>query len=76
MVPVLPSSGVCCPWGPSSEESRGSVKISFIACYFLMKAHQLQQKQQLTVLSEKAKREVQESQRFLNDLLQDNLKVN
>lgn len=41
-----------------------------------MQAHQLQQKQQLTVLSEKAKREVQESQRFLSDLLQDNLKVN
>nr|XP_047907237.1 coiled-coil domain-containing protein 187 [Anser cygnoides]XP_047907247.1 coiled-coil domain-containing protein 187 [Anser cygnoides] len=40
-----------------------------------LKAHQLQQKQQLTVLSEKAKREVQESQRFLSDLLQDNLKL-
>lgn len=76
MVPVLPSSGVCYPWGASSEELCGSVKISFIACYFLMQAHELQQKQQLTVLSEKAKREVQESQRFLSDLLQDNLKVN
>nr|XP_013801139.1 PREDICTED: centrosome-associated protein 350-like [Apteryx mantelli mantelli] len=38
-----------------------------------LKAHQLQQKQQLAVLSEKAKLEVQESQRSLNDLLQHNL---
>ncbi|XP_054705081.1 coiled-coil domain-containing protein 187 isoform X6 [Grus americana] len=37
-----------------------------------LKAHQLQQKQQLTVLREKAKLEVQESQRFLSDLLQHN----
>ncbi|KAM6048045.1 coiled-coil domain-containing protein 187 [Chlamydotis macqueenii] len=37
-----------------------------------LKAHQLQQKQQLTVLREKAKQEVQESQRFLSDLLQHN----
>ncbi|KAM6110356.1 LOW QUALITY PROTEIN: coiled-coil domain-containing protein 187 [Pterocles gutturalis] len=37
-----------------------------------LKAHQLQQKQQLTVLRKKAKLEVQESQRFLSDLLQDN----
>ncbi|XP_014798226.1 PREDICTED: centrosome-associated protein 350-like [Calidris pugnax] len=37
-----------------------------------LKVHQLQQKQQLTVLREKAKLEVQESQRFLSDLLQHN----
>ncbi|XP_027587511.2 coiled-coil domain-containing protein 187 isoform X2 [Pipra filicauda] len=35
-----------------------------------LKIHQLQQKQQLMVLREKAKQEVQESQRFLSDLLQ------
>ncbi|XP_074968750.1 coiled-coil domain-containing protein 187 [Phalacrocorax aristotelis] len=35
-----------------------------------LKVHQLQQKQQLTVLREKAKLEVQESQRLLSDLLQ------
>ncbi|XP_068011971.1 coiled-coil domain-containing protein 187 isoform X3 [Melanerpes formicivorus] len=35
-----------------------------------LKVHQLQQKQQLTVLREKAKRELQESERFLSDLLQ------
>ncbi|XP_021269387.1 coiled-coil domain-containing protein 187 isoform X3 [Numida meleagris] len=40
-----------------------------------LKAHQLQQKQQLTVLSEKAKLELQESQRFLTDLLQNDLKL-
>ncbi|KAM7087784.1 coiled-coil domain-containing protein 187 isoform 2-T2 [Ciconia maguari] len=38
-----------------------------------LKVHQLQQKQQLTVLREKAKLEVQESQRFLSDLLQHDL---
>ncbi|KAM6117388.1 coiled-coil domain-containing protein 187 [Phoenicopterus ruber ruber] len=38
-----------------------------------LKVHHLQQKQQLTVLREKAKLEVQESQRFLSDLLQHNL---
>ncbi|KAM9271259.1 coiled-coil domain-containing protein 187 [Morus bassanus] len=37
-----------------------------------LKVHQLQQKQQLTVLREKAQLEVQESQRFLSDLLQHN----
>nr|XP_021135683.1 centrosome-associated protein 350-like isoform X6 [Columba livia] len=37
-----------------------------------LKAHQLQQEQQLTVLREKAKLEVQENQRFLSDLLQHN----
>ncbi|CAM9666893.1 unnamed protein product [Bubo scandiacus] len=37
-----------------------------------LKVCQLQQKQQLTVLREKAKLEVQESQRFLSDLLQHN----
>ncbi|XP_061208416.1 coiled-coil domain-containing protein 187 isoform X2 [Neopsephotus bourkii] len=35
-----------------------------------LKVHQLQQRQQLTVLRDKAKLEVQESQRCLNDLLQ------
>lgn len=35
-----------------------------------LKLHQLQQKQQLMVLREKAKQEVQESHRFLRDLLQ------
>ncbi|KAM4647190.1 LOW QUALITY PROTEIN: coiled-coil domain-containing protein 187 [Amazona ochrocephala] len=35
-----------------------------------LKVHQLQQRQQLTALREKAKLEVQESQRCLNDLLQ------
>ncbi|XP_062497462.1 coiled-coil domain-containing protein 187 isoform X2 [Pezoporus occidentalis] len=35
-----------------------------------LKVHQLQQRQQLTVLREKAKLEVQESQKCLNDLLQ------
>ncbi|XP_071622682.1 coiled-coil domain-containing protein 187 isoform X3 [Heliangelus exortis] len=35
-----------------------------------LKAQQLQQKQQLTVLKEKANVEIQESQRFLSDLLQ------
>lgn len=40
-----------------------------------MQVHQLQQKQQLTVLREKAKIEVEESQRFLTDLLQHNLEV-
>ncbi|XP_075375682.1 coiled-coil domain-containing protein 187 [Mycteria americana] len=40
-----------------------------------LKVHQLQQKQQLTVLREKAKLEVQESQRFLSDLLQHNSEV-
>ncbi|XP_053940496.1 coiled-coil domain-containing protein 187 isoform X2 [Cuculus canorus] len=38
-----------------------------------LKVHQLQQKQQLLVLREKAKIEVQESQRVLSDLLQHNL---
>lgn len=51
------------------------LKISFIACHLLMQVHQLQQKQQLTVLREKAKIEVEESQRFLTDLLQHNLEV-
>ncbi|XP_048181884.1 coiled-coil domain-containing protein 187 isoform X3 [Corvus hawaiiensis] len=37
-----------------------------------LKLHQLQQKQQLMVLKEKAKQEVQESHRFLRDLLQHN----
>ncbi|KAM6237719.1 coiled-coil domain-containing protein 187 isoform 3-T3 [Spheniscus humboldti] len=37
-----------------------------------LKVYQLQQKQQLTALREKAKLEVQESQRFLRDLLQHN----
>ncbi|KAM6372452.1 coiled-coil domain-containing protein 187 [Pluvialis apricaria] len=37
-----------------------------------LKVHQLQQKQQLTVLREKARLEVQESQRYLSDLLQHN----
>ncbi|XP_032303995.1 centrosome-associated protein 350-like [Coturnix japonica] len=40
-----------------------------------LKAHQLQQKQWLTVLSEKAKLELWESQRFLSDLLQNDLKL-
>ncbi|KAM6399899.1 LOW QUALITY PROTEIN: coiled-coil domain-containing protein 187 [Rhynochetos jubatus] len=38
-----------------------------------LKVHQLQQEQQLTALRERAKLEVQESQRFLSDLLQHNL---
>uniref|UniRef100_A0A8C8ABK5 CAP-Gly domain-containing protein n=1 Tax=Otus sunia TaxID=257818 RepID=A0A8C8ABK5_9STRI len=37
-----------------------------------LKVYQLQQKQQLTMLREKAKLEVQESQKFLSDLLQHN----
>lgn len=51
------------------------LKISFIACHFLTQVHQLQQKQQLTALREQARLEVQESQRFLSDLLQHNSEV-
>lgn len=40
-----------------------------------MQVHQLQQKQQLSVLREKAKLEVQASQQFLSDLLQPSSEV-
>ncbi|KAM9370799.1 coiled-coil domain-containing protein 187 [Phaethornis superciliosus] len=40
-----------------------------------LKAQQLQQKQQLTMLKEKANVEIQESQRFLSDLLQNSSEV-
>lgn len=39
-------------------------------CHFLPQLQQEQQKQQLVVLREKAKQEVEESHRFLRDLLQ------
>ncbi|KAM8995400.1 coiled-coil domain-containing protein 187 [Ara ararauna] len=43
---------------------------TFLLLAHKLKVHQLQQRQQLTVLREKAKLEVQESPRLLNDLLQ------
>ncbi|KAM9256715.1 coiled-coil domain-containing protein 187 [Cariama cristata] len=57
------------------EEHRshlGNLRQTSLLLAHKLKVHQLQQKQQLTVLREKAKLEVQESQRFLSDLLQHN----
>ncbi|KAM6047538.1 coiled-coil domain-containing protein 187 [Theristicus caerulescens] len=49
-----------------------NLRQTFLLLAHKLKVHQLQQKQQLTVLREKAKLEVQESQRLLSDLLQHN----
>lgn len=51
------------------------LKISFTVCCFLVQVHQFYQQQQLSALREKAKLEVQASQRFLSELLQPSSEV-